>query len=57
MNTTTKVPQWVKSQRRDRGLCEQCGDGRQDTQWAGTGELICWGCCHKRQDAYHAGNQ
>jgi hypothetical protein len=52
MSTTGNTPEWIKSQRRANGDCEQCGQGPQDTQWAGTGELICWTCCSKRQDAY-----
>jgi len=43
-----RVPGWIKSQRRDRYLCEVCGD-RAVTEWAGTGELLCWVCCEVKR--------
>jgi formylmethanofuran dehydrogenase subunit E len=46
MNMNT--PEWVRSQIKARGLCEQCGEQPQATEWAGNGQLICWSCCDKR---------
>lgn len=48
---TGTVPVWVRSQRKARGLCEQCGERQYATEWAGNGWLICWPCCEKRQAA------
>ena len=31
------VPEWIASQRLDRGLCEQCGQRPYATEWAGNG--------------------
>jgi formylmethanofuran dehydrogenase subunit E len=47
-------PLWLISQLRDRNVCEQCAERTAATEWAGTGELLCWPCCEARQDAYHA---
>lgn len=41
---TRPVPAWVISQRRERGICEICGDEPAATEWAGTGQLIGWAC-------------
>jgi hypothetical protein len=46
---STSVPEWVTSQRRARGLCEQCGQAAAVTEWAGTGQLICWPCCEEKR--------
>ena len=48
------TPGWVRSQRKDRGLCEQCGQRPYATEWAGNGWLICWDCCQARQGQEHA---
>jgi hypothetical protein len=49
------LPAWIKSQRRARGTCEDCGNGPQDTRYGSAeGPLICWACCTKRQDEYAA---
>ena len=45
----TTVPDWVVSQRRARGDCESCGERPAVTEWAGTGELICWECCERKR--------
>jgi len=47
---TVAVPEWVASQRRDRGLCECCGQPGFG-EWAGTGELLCEPCTVTRQRA------
>lgn len=39
------LPVWVVSQLRARGVCECCGERPAVTEWAGTGQLICWECC------------
>jgi ribosomal protein L37AE/L43A len=51
--TPATLPEWITSQRRDRGDCERCGQHPAVTEWAATGELICGGCCGARQ-AGHA---
>jgi hypothetical protein len=45
----TSVPAWVASQRRARGDCERCGQYPAVTEWAGTGQLICWECCESKR--------
>ena len=47
-------PQWLVSQLRDRHTCEHCASRTATTEWAGTGELLCWPCCEARVAAYHA---
>jgi hypothetical protein len=47
---TSQLPEWVASQRRDRGLCETCGQAPAATVWAGTGQEICWTCCDKKRE-------
>jgi hypothetical protein len=46
-----RKPAWLVSQLRDRGICEECAQEPAATEWAGTGELIGWTCCGKRQAA------
>jgi hypothetical protein len=29
--------------------CEGCGERLADTEWAGTGEQLCWNCCELRR--------
>jgi hypothetical protein len=29
--------------------CEGCGERLADTEWAGTGEQLCWNCCEARR--------
>lgn len=29
--------------------CQACGNAVAQTEWAGTGEMICWDCCDIRQ--------
>lgn len=48
------LPNWVKSHRKARGLCECCGRHPIATTWAGTGEEVCWDCCGKKRAAYWA---
>jgi hypothetical protein len=50
-NPPPAVPMWVRYQWLARGLCQQCGTGPQDTEWAGNGWLICWPCCERKQAA------
>jgi hypothetical protein len=46
------VPAWIVSQRRDRGLCECCGQRPAVTAWQHQdGPLICWECCDKKRAA------
>jgi hypothetical protein len=44
-------PAWLISQLRDRSICEICARKRAETQWAGTGQLICWGCLEVKREA------
>jgi hypothetical protein len=46
MSTT---PEWIASQRKARGLCECCGQEPAVTEWAGTGQDICWTCVDKKR--------
>ena len=48
-----QLPEWIISQRRARCECERCGH-RAATEWAGTGELLCWACCESRQAEHSA---
>lgn len=48
-----RKPQWIIDQLRARGTCERCGNRPAATEWAGTGELICWECCDARRAANH----
>jgi hypothetical protein len=50
----TTIPEWVRSQRRANGECEQCGQEPAATTWAGNGWLIGWNCVAKRQAEYDA---
>ena len=45
-------PALVISRRRDHGICETCGLRLAATEWAGTGELICWACCGEKREEY-----
>jgi hypothetical protein len=47
MSTT---PEWITSQRKARGLCECCGQEPAATEWAGTGQIICWPCCDSKRE-------
>jgi ribosomal protein L37AE/L43A len=44
----SKLPEWVRSQRRARELCATCGQPAMGT-WAGTGEWICQDCITAKQ--------
>ena len=46
----SKTPDWIASQRRDRGLCEICGQAPIATTWAGTGQEICWDCTDAKRE-------
>lgn len=48
---TRIVKGWAKNGWRWEPLpaCQECGSFPACTQWAGTGELICWTCCEARQ--------
>jgi hypothetical protein len=48
----TSKPAWLISQLRDRHMCQQCASRTAATEWAGTGKLLCWPCCEKRQAAH-----
>lgn len=51
------VPAWVASQRRDRGLCERCGQPpTAEVTFANTGrtELLCGQCWRKQELADQA---
>jgi hypothetical protein len=45
----TEIPEWITSQRRDRGICEICGQDDAATIWAGNGQDICWSCCEAKR--------
>ena len=45
------TPAWIASQRRDRGMCEQCGQEPYITEWASSGKMIGRECCEARQAA------
>lgn len=47
----TALPAWIASHRRAHGDCEACGERPAATEWAGTGQLICWECCEKKRAA------
>jgi hypothetical protein len=51
--TANGKPLWLISQLRDRNICQQCASRTATTEWAGTGEFLCWPCCEARQAAYH----
>jgi hypothetical protein len=48
---TRIVKGWVKEGWRWTQLpaCECCGNAIAMTQWAGTGQMICWTCCEVKQ--------
>lgn len=45
------VQGWVKDDRRWVRLpeCEDCHGAVAETEWAGSGRVICWDCCDIRQ--------
>jgi hypothetical protein len=43
------LPAWITSQLQASGQCTCCGERPADTEWSGTGLMICWTCCDAKR--------